>query len=585
MTEQAATTAALVAMARKLGTDHADLEIKAAAAGFPKTTVETISAFANGTGGTIVLGLSEDDDFAPAAGFDAARISGALAAACADRLDPPVRAPVVTEEFEGAFVVRVDVPELDPRSKPCFVKDRGAYQGSFIRGGDGDRRLGSYEVTQLLSNRGQPADDMVVVPQASLDDFDEDLVVALLNRVRARNRRAFAGLGDDGVLVRLGAARYTDDGPRPTLAGLLCLGSYPQQFFPQLFISFVAVPGRTIGEQLPDGRRFLDNQSINGPIPLMVQDAVDAVERNMRRAALVTGVGRADRYDYPIDVIRELVVNAVMHRDYSSGGLGTQVQIELYPDRLVIKSPGGLYGGVDVSQLGTDDVSSSRNALLAKLLAEVPAGASGEVVCENRGSGIPTVLRSLRDAGMSPPEFDAAPAHLFVTVPQHALLDPAVVAWIGSLKVPGLNDAQHLALAMMRVNGSVSNAMLRLWGVERQAATQALADLVSRGLAAKSGGRRYASYQLIPVGVPEDLFTPGRPAADPAVRLSRVETEMAAVLEAVRAGHTTSRAIAGQLGLSYPTTLRRIRVLRDAGRLEEMTVRQSRAQSYRLGPD
>ncbi len=580
-----AATAALVALARRLGTDHADLEIKAAAGGLPKTTVETISAFANGRGGTLVLGLSEDDGFAPAPGFDAARISDALAGSCADRLDPPIRASVVTEEFEDALVVRVDVPELDPRLKPCFVKDRGPYQGSFIRGGDGDRRLNSYEVTQLLSNRGHPADDKVLVAQASLADLDPDLVTALVNRVRARSQRAFARLDDEGVLVRLGAARDTDAGLRPTLAGLLCLGIYPQQFFPQLFISFVAVPGRTIGEQLPDGRRFLDNQSIDGPIPLMVQEAVNAVERNMRRAALVTGVGRTDHYDYPVDVIRELVVNALMHRDYSGGSLGTQVQVELYPDRLVVKSPGGLYGSVDVSQLGTENATSSRNALLARLLAEVPVGTSGEVVCENRGSGIPTVLRSLRDAGMSPPEFDAAPGHVFVTVPQHALLDPAVVAWIGSLGVVGLNDAQHLALAMMHVNGSVTNAMLRLWGVERQTATQALADLVGRGLATKSGGRRYASYELIPLDAPADLFSTPGPVPEPKVHLPRVETELAAVLEAVRAGYTTSRAIAAQLGLSYQTTLRRIRVLRESGRLEETTLRHSRAQSYRLAPD
>jgi len=582
--ELAESTSTIIAQARRLGADHVNLEVKAAGGGLPKSTAETLSAFANGTGGTLVLGLSEQDGFATAAGFDAARISDSLAGMCADKLEPPVRAPLNVEEFEGNLIIRLDVPELDPALKPCFVRDRGAYQGSFIRGGDGDRRLSSYEVTQLLSNRSQPTDDGAPVMNASLQDFAPELVGPLLERVRIRNRRAFAGLEDSEVLTRLGAARRTEAGLRPTLAGLLCLATYPQQHFPQLFISFVALPGSTFGDALPDGRRFLDNQSIDGPIPFMVQDAVAAVERNMRRASVVAGLGRSDRYDYPIEVIRELVVNAVMHRDYSSGALGTQVQIELYPDRLVVKSPGGLYGGVDASQLGTEDVSSSRNAWLAKLLAEVPMGPGGEVVCENRGSGIPAVLRSLRDAGMSPPEFDAAPAHLFVRVPQHALLDPVVVAWIGALGASGLNDAQHLALAMMRINGSVSNEMLRVWGVERHAATQALADLVGRGLAVKLGGRRYARYELSGQGAERDLdlFDVGPATAEPSKRQQKLDTQLAAVLEAVRAGNTTSRAIAAQLGLGYQTTLRRIKLLRDAGQLEETTHRHSRSQSYRL---
>lgn len=88
-------------------------------------------------------------------------------------------------------------------------------------------------------------------------------------------------------------------------------------------------------------------------------------------------------------------------------------------------------------------MSSARNALLAKLLADVPTVGTGQVVAENLGSGLPAVIRSLRDDGMSPPDFDSKPAHPFVTVPQHALLDPATVEWIGSLGAGELHHAQH----------------------------------------------------------------------------------------------------------------------------------------------
>lgn len=580
-------TADLVARLRRLGTDLTDVEVKAASVALPRTTLETVSAFANGTGGVLLLGLSEDAGFRRVESFNPVAIREALARACADDLEPPLRAPIEIEEFEGGAIVRLDVPELDALAKPSFIKTRGSYQGSFIRGGDGDRRLTQYEVSQLLSNRSQPEDDATVIERATIADLDAELVDGLIRRVRRRSPRAFEGQGDNDVLTRLGALAATERGTPPTLAGLLCLGSYPQQFFPQLFISFVSLPGLRMSDELADGTRFLDNLTCDGPIPRMVDDAVEAVRRNMRVAAVIQGVGRRDRYDYPIEAVRELIVNAVMHRDYSPLARGTQVQVELYPDRLVVKSPGGLYGSVEASQLGVVEVSSSRNAVLAKLLADVPFDRTGDVVCENRGSGMSRVVGRLRDAGMSPPHFDAKPSYLHVTIPQHALLDPDTVTWIGSLAASDLNDTQHLALAMMRSNGSVSNEMLRVWGAGSHAATLALTDLVARGLATKRGGRRYASYELAqsvsgPAGLFADVVEHRAPAWTRAHKDEGLDPKLASIVEAIRAGHTTSRAIQELLSLSYSTVIRRIRSAREAGLIEETTTKHSRAQTYRI---
>lgn len=128
------------------------VEIKSAAGGLPRSLGETLSAFGNGQGGLIILGLVESDDFRPAPGFDAAAIQDGLANLCHQDLEPPVRADIEIVEFEGARVVVMEVPPVDPMLRPAHLKRKGAYEGSFIRGGDGDRRLTSYEVTQLLSN-------------------------------------------------------------------------------------------------------------------------------------------------------------------------------------------------------------------------------------------------------------------------------------------------------------------------------------------------------------------------------------------------------------------------------------------------
>ena len=550
------------------------------ARGLPQSVGETISAFANGGGGTLILGLAESDGFRPAPGFSATRIRDALAWVCHQDMEPPVRSDIEIVEFEQAQVVTLSVPPLDPILRPSYVKRLGAYEGSFIRGGDGDRRLTAYEITQLLSNRGQPTADAAIVPNAVLADLDPDRVATLLRRLRARPGRAFIDVDDERALVRAGAAAVGSDGvPRPTLAGLLCLGSYPQQFVPQLFVSFVALPSRTIGDALDDGTRFLDNVTCDGTIPDVLLGVLQAARRNMRTAAVIRGTGREDRYDYPTEVIRELVVNALMHRDYSELSRGTQVQVELYPDRFVVKSPGGLYGSVVPSQLGIEEVSSTRNAVLAKLLAEIP-DADGMPVSENRGSGLSRVMVRLRKAGMSPPVFDATPGHLHVAVPQHALLDPPTVAWIAELSSHGLSDDQHIALALMRSTGAVSNEMLRAWGVDSYNATAALRDLVDRGLAMKFGGRRYATYELLQTPILVTAPRGQQPLGPPGQRARRIDSELGAVIEAVRAGNLSTRTIADRLGLSYATTTRRINRLLADGRISATAPAHSQARTF-----
>jgi hypothetical protein len=159
--------ARLVAELRSVGSDTHSVEVKAAAGKLPRSVTETLSAFSNSAGGTLILGLDEGTGFRPAAGFDAVSAREALARACADDIFPPVRSVVEIIPFEGASVVVTEVPEISPLSKPAYVRGRGEYQGSFVRGGDGDRKLSDYEVGLLHANRGQPRDDREPVMDAS----------------------------------------------------------------------------------------------------------------------------------------------------------------------------------------------------------------------------------------------------------------------------------------------------------------------------------------------------------------------------------------------------------------------------------
>lgn len=405
--------------------ERSRVEVKSAEHGCPKSVRETLSAFANGRGGTIILGL-QDGDFEPTQ-IDADKVRDAVAKMAADDIEPPVRGEIEIETLrDGHRVVVVEVPEADLVDKPVFVKTRGRYGGSYIRSGDGDRRLSHYEIDRLLENRAQPQFDSEPVLEATFDDLDPQLVAQLIDRVTKRQPRVFKALSVEDALRKLRVLTTVNGSVVPTLAGLITLGTYPQQFFPQLFVSVVVLPTETMGETGVFGERFIDNQSCDGPIPVMLTDAVNTVIRNGRQMAVISGAGRTDIPEYPEPVVRELIANAIMHRDYSPLSRGAQIQVEMYPTRLVVRSPGGIYGLVHPEDFGQPDVSSSRNVALSKLLADT-ATLDGQVIAEHRGSGIPQIINSLHQRGIASPIFEDNIRSLTVTVDQTRIALPKAV--------------------------------------------------------------------------------------------------------------------------------------------------------------
>ena len=213
---------------------------------------------------------------------------------------------------------------------------------------------------------------------------------------RRADRPGFAQLTREQTLEMLNITR---DG-EVTLAAVMNFCLYPQGYFPQLGITAIVVPGTQIGDTDTDSARFTDNKRIEGTIDRMVEDAVAFCRRNMKVRTIidpVTGT-RKDRTEYPINAIREAVLNAVIHRDYSIYTEGTPVQIDFFADRLEIHSPGSLYGRMTVEQLGVAR-PDLRNPALA-VMAEELTGA------ENRYSGIPTIRRAMADYGLPEPVFE-----------------------------------------------------------------------------------------------------------------------------------------------------------------------------------
>ncbi len=227
------TATELIDTLRKNRSESSALEVKAAEHGFPKSVLDTVSAFANGEGGTILLGVSD-----PASGltsvpqFDAQAIHDAAVDSIRDKVEPRPPADVSIETLpQGHQVVRIDVEPGDPVQKPYYIEARGMYNGAYRRIGEADVRLSKYEIDRLLENRTQPRYDEEIVPEASIDDLSPALVSNYVARLREEQPQVFAGLSEVEVLKQARILRQDKQGQEaPILGALLAMGRKPQDF-------------------------------------------------------------------------------------------------------------------------------------------------------------------------------------------------------------------------------------------------------------------------------------------------------------------------------------------------------------------
>lgn len=489
----------LLAELRRAGDDGAQIEAKRAKSGFPQSLWETISAFANTTGGFVLLGVEQRGGFQVTGVDDPGGIANRLASLCSDEMEPPVRAEIWNTVLEDQPVIVARIPAISPMQRPCHLRRWGPLAGSRVRVNDGDRQMSAYEVSLWLSERQQPTHDRRLVAEATIGDLNADTLARFVARLRTTRQAVLGTMDTDEILRRTHVTGVDADGTlRPTLAGLFAFGIYPQQFFPQLNLTVVVYPTDRPGEPGPRGERFVDNRSIDGDIPAMLTGALDVIHPHLKRRGIVQGLYRVDEPEYPIEVLREAIVNALAHRDYSAASHGAQVQIELYPNRLMARNPGGLYGPVDVSRLGFETLTSARNPVLLKLLEDVEAEPS-RAVCENRGSGLATVRELLGRAGMNPPSLRDNISTFEFEVSNESLIDEATATWLSEIGVAGLRPTQLTALAYLRRRHQrLTNSTYRtISGIrDSRDAGKQLRDLVERGLLVQLGDRGAASYTL-----------------------------------------------------------------------------------------
>ena len=243
----------------------------------------------------------------------------------------------------------LEIPGMDITVRPCYYKGSGRIKGSYTRVGDSDEPMTEYEVYSYEAYRKKYQDDIRPVARGTIASLDQNALsnyIGLLKQGKSRLEK----LSDETIYELMSVVRNGE----VTLSSIMLFSPYPQAYFPQLCIIAIVVPGKELGTQTAGEERFLDNQRIEGTIPEMLQEAIQFVKRNMKTRTIIdskTGK-REDRTDYPILAIREAIINALVHRDYSIHSEGMPIQLIMFEDRLEIHNPGGIYGRIRIDQLG-----------------------------------------------------------------------------------------------------------------------------------------------------------------------------------------------------------------------------------------
>ena len=384
----------IVLRIKNMKTETQNIELKAATKGCPTRLFDTLSSFSNqDEGGVIIFGVDESDDYAIKGVYNPQDLQKKVTEQC-KQMEPSVRALFTVCEINDKTIVSAEIPGVDISKRPVFYRGVGRIKGSYVRVGESDEPMSEYEIYSYEAFRNRTRDDIRVVEGASLKLINKERMNQYLEAVRNERKNLYDNVSESEILEFMGIAKDN----ALTLAGLMTFSMYPQAYFPQLCITAVSLPGTEQGEIGDDGERFIDNKRITGAISDMLEEAVEFVRTNSRTKTIIDDNGhRVDKPEYPIKAVREAILNALVHRDYSVHTENVPIRIEMYRDRMEIINSGGLYGKISIDALGKVR-PETRNAALANMLELLN-------ITENRYSGIPTMRKEFANAGLPTPIF------------------------------------------------------------------------------------------------------------------------------------------------------------------------------------
>lgn len=447
---------------RLISVDESDtIEAKRGSA-IGDSLLETISAFSNEPelgGGYILLGVAKKEnalfpDYEIVGIENPDDLQNALATRCRNDFNVTIRPNIKVENHNGKNVLIAFIPEAQPSVKPVYIKKKDVKHGAYRRIASGDHKCVDNDLEELYQARKNISFDSMPQERTSIHDFDERAVKSY-RRLRAEEKKDAEELSydDEEMLNALGATARVKNEIHLTTAGLLLFGkpSALRRELPMMRVDYMRVNGR---EWLADPENPYDDLiEYREPLMLMIPRIIAQIEEDIPRGFLLPpdSIQRKDVPLIPRRVIREAVVNALMHRNYR---IYAPTQIIRFSNRIEIINPG--YSLLPQERFGERGATRPRNPSIANVAHEVN-------FAETKGTGIRRMIDEMKDANLSLPllESDRIKDSFSITLSTVHFMEKADVEWLKNFADCGLSDDEAKALVFVRKNDVVNNYIYR----------------------------------------------------------------------------------------------------------------------------
>ena len=356
----------------------------------PRSWLKSVSAFANGIGGALIFGITNDEVLVGLT--DAHTISEKISETIKTKLDPIPQVIMENHTEDGKDFIILKV--LPGQETPYYYVADGN-RVAYVRVGNESIPADATALKRLVLHGSNLSFDSL----SSRHPFNSLAFTKLRSIYRMRTGNELTD--SDFVSFEL-----ADDNGMLTNAGVLLADESPIRHS-RLFCT------RWYGLDKASGiMEALDDKEYSGSLVALLQNGIEFVKNNTKKRWKKTGNGRIEMPEYPEQAVHEVIVNALIHRDYME--IGSEIHIDIFDDRLEVYSPGGMFDGSIVQNLDTDNVASKRrNPIIADLFSRMH-------FMERRGSGFKKIKadyhRAINYRSETEPVFKSTPTSFFVTL-------------------------------------------------------------------------------------------------------------------------------------------------------------------------
>lgn len=461
-----------------------------------KSIMETICSFSNEPhlgGGYILLGVVKDDYFTSS--YPKYKVQGIpyekldeiqtnLASQAASMFNRSIRPKIKVETVDGKNAIVVFIEELNAEQKPLYFKHQGLPQGAYRRIGAADQQCTEDDMALFYQNI--ETIDKSIITDAQMDDLSEDNI-DLYRKLREKVNPMAEELtySDNELLMALSAIKKDNDKFKISYTGLLTFGSRNalRRLLPMVRVDYIRTSDNEwVGNTK---QRFVTTLDMRGALLELIPRIINTINDDLPKAfELNENDIQAKTKGLPYRVLREAVVNSLMHRSYREN---SPIQIIRYPNRIEIINPG--FSLKTEEKLG-EPGSINRNPFIASIFHETN-------LAETKGSGIRFMQRLMNENGMMPPTFESDRTNNRFTIRLllHHLLNENDLVWLKKFDNLKLKDSQKRILIFLREVGAINNAAARqINGYDINNANLDLNLLTKAKLISIKGKNRFTYY-------------------------------------------------------------------------------------------